>query len=95
MYDPARGKGAAFDDVEPAAAGTDFRRLHGEWRKADEAVAEMDFADTFDVGGEAFSLRMVYVHMIGEYSRHNGHAGLLRDSTDGLTVDDPNTARRR
>ena len=45
----------------------------------------MDFADTFDVGGEMFSLRMVYVHMIYEYSRHNGHADMLREGIDGVT----------
>ena len=45
----------------------------------------MAFGDTFDVGGEEFSLRMVYVHMIGEYARHNGHADLLRESIDGVT----------
>jgi hypothetical protein len=28
---------------------------------------------------------MVYVHLIGEYSRHNGHADLLRESIDGST----------
>lgn len=39
----------------------------------------------FDVGGEAYSLRMVYVDMIGEYARHNGHADLLRESLDGVS----------
>ncbi|PZS19138.1 MAG: Mini-circle protein [Pseudonocardiales bacterium] len=85
MYDPARGKDADFDDVDPAQAEADFMRLHNEWRCADDAVAGMAFDDTFDVGGDAFSLRMTYVHMIGEYSRHNGHADLLRESLDGAT----------
>jgi len=26
---------------------------------------------------------MAYVHMIGEYSRHNGHTDLLRKTIDG------------
>ena len=85
MYDPERGKDADFDDTDPAQAEADFARLHEEWRRADEAVANMDFDDTFDLGGEAFSLRMVYVHMINEYARHNGHADLLRESIDGVT----------
>jgi hypothetical protein len=46
----------------------------------------LDFDHTFDVGGEPFSLRMVYVHMIGEYARHNGHADLLREQLDGVTA---------
>jgi hypothetical protein len=45
----------------------------------------MAFDDAVDAGGETFSLRMVYVHMIYEYSRHNGHADLLRESIDGVT----------
>jgi uncharacterized damage-inducible protein DinB len=35
--------------------------------------------------GRAPSLRWIVVHMIEEYSRHNGHADLLRESVDGLT----------
>ena len=85
MYDPERGKDADFDDTDPAQAEADFARLREEWRLADEAVADMDFDDTFDVHGDAFSLRMVYVHMIHEYARHNGHADLLRESIDGVT----------
>ena len=46
----------------------------------------MTFADTFALAGETYSLRMVYVHMIGEYSRHNGHADLLREAIDGTTA---------
>ena len=29
--------------------------------------------------------RWVYVHMIEEYARHNGHADLLRERIDGVT----------
>jgi len=34
---------------------------------------------------ETPSLRWILVHMIEEYSRHNGHADLLRESVDGQT----------
>ncbi|MFI8364385.1 DinB family protein [Streptomyces sp. NPDC085612] len=37
--------------------------------------------------GEVFSLRWVYTHMIEEYARHNGHADMLREQTDGATGD--------
>ncbi len=85
MYDPALGKDADFNDLDPAEAPAAFARLHDEWRLADAAVAGLDFDHTFDVHGEPFSLRMTYVHMIGEYARHNGHADLLRESIDGVT----------
>jgi hypothetical protein len=86
MYDPSRGKAADFDDGRATEAKADIERLQAEWRRADEAVDGMAFGDTFDVGGEAFSLRMVYVHMIAEYARHNGHADMLRESIDGVTA---------
>ncbi len=85
MYDPSLGKDYDYDELDPAEAPAAVRRLQDEWRSADEAVAGMGFEDTFEVGGEPFSLRMVYVHMIGEYARHNGHADLLREAADGVT----------
>ena len=33
--------------------------------------------------GEDVSLRLVMVHMIQEYARHNGHADFLREAVDG------------
>ena len=41
-----------------------------------------------DVGmrhGKPCSLRWIYVHMIEEYARHNGHADLIRELIDGVT----------
>jgi uncharacterized damage-inducible protein DinB len=35
--------------------------------------------------GRAPSLRWILVHLIEEYSRHNGHADLLREAVDGMT----------
>ncbi|MDQ1689087.1 MAG: hypothetical protein QOK42_2062 [Frankiaceae bacterium] len=35
--------------------------------------------------GTAPSLRWILVHMVEEYSRHNGHADLIRESIDGQT----------
>jgi len=34
---------------------------------------------------ETFTLRWILVHMVEEYSRHNGHADLIRQSIDGQT----------
>jgi len=31
------------------------------------------------------NLRWIYVHMIEEYARHNGHADLLWERIDGTT----------
>jgi uncharacterized damage-inducible protein DinB len=86
MYDPAAGKDADFNGAVAAEAAQDIARLQEEWRQGDQAVADLDFGETFDAGhGDTFSLRMMYVHLIGEYARHNGHADLLREALDGVT----------
>jgi hypothetical protein len=86
MYDPALGKDHDYDTLDPYEAPSALARLQEEWRIADSAVASVSFDNTIDVGGEVFSVRMVYVHMIGEYARHNGHADLLREAIDGVTA---------
>ncbi len=35
--------------------------------------------------GREVDLRWIYVHMIEEYARHNGHADLIRELIDGAT----------
>src|SRR5688572_10527493 len=37
--------------------------------------------------GQEVSLRWIYVHMIEEYARHNGHADLIRELVDGAVGD--------
>jgi uncharacterized damage-inducible protein DinB len=37
--------------------------------------------------GDLFTLRWIFLHMIEEYARHNGHADLLRESVDGTVGD--------
>ncbi|OIJ84805.1 DinB family protein [Streptomyces colonosanans] len=37
------------------------------------------------MNGLEVSLRWVYVHMIEEYARHNGHADIVRERIDGVT----------
>jgi hypothetical protein len=59
--------------------------LRHEWDRAEAAVAAIPLDHTFPLGDEAWSLRMVYLHMIGEYARHNGHADLIREHIDGVT----------
>ncbi|GGY01362.1 DinB family protein [Streptomyces anandii] len=35
--------------------------------------------------GSEVSLRWVFIHLIEEYARHNGHADILRERIDGVT----------
>jgi uncharacterized damage-inducible protein DinB len=86
MYDPALGKDTDFDDLDPRDAPGALDRLADEWQRCDQAVAHLDLDATLDAGGrDVFSLRMMYLHLIGEYARHNGHADLIREAIDGTT----------
>src|SRR4051794_35695535 len=84
LYDPALGKDYDFDHLDPADAEAALERWHVERRHGDEAVAGLDPDATFEHDGEAMSLGLVYVHMVAEYARHNGHADLIREAIDGV-----------
>ena len=49
--------------------------------RRDVAAVPLDFEYVYR--GQTYSLRWVYLHMIEEYARHNGHADLLREAIDG------------
>jgi len=85
LYDPDLGKDFDFDVLDPARAAEDFARYAQECRLGDAAVADLPFETEFEHAGQTYSLRLVYVHLIAEYSRHNGHADLLRERLDGTT----------
>jgi len=85
MYDPALGKDVDFNDLDPGLAEADFAKYEEECWLADDAAAPLAFDDTFTLHDETYSLRLVYVHMIAEYARHNGHGDLLRQAIDGTT----------
>ncbi|MFI0896959.1 DinB family protein [Streptomyces sp. NPDC020983] len=73
-----------FAGVEAARAERDFGRYREEVAAARAAVAGRGLDETFAASsGKRLSVRWVYVHMIQEYARHNGHADLLRERTDG------------
>jgi uncharacterized damage-inducible protein DinB len=84
IFEP--GSNTDFDDIDPADAPGAVERLAEECRLARESVAQLSLDDTtVEVRGETLSLRMIHLHMIGEYARHNGHADLLREAIDGVT----------
>ncbi len=78
-----------FEATDPAQAEADFAIYLAECALADEAVRDRSLDDTLPGGrgGSPIDLRWVYLHMIEEYARHNGHADLLRERIDGVTGD--------
>jgi uncharacterized damage-inducible protein DinB len=52
-------------------------------RRIERAAESLDLAGYQPRWGEQVSLRMVLVHVLLEYGRHNGHADFLREGIDG------------
>jgi uncharacterized damage-inducible protein DinB len=77
-----------FDLIKAEDAEADFAAFARECSLADEAAAGRSLDNTFTGGrGIDLDLRWIYLHMIEEYARHNGHADILREQIDGVTGD--------
>lgn len=75
-----------FDNVAAADVEEVFATWHDECRRSDEIIARHDLdAIGRQESGREVSLCWILTHMIEEYSRHNGHADLLRERIDGAT----------
>ena len=61
----------------------DLAAWRAECASSRVAAAARHLDDTGLRRGEPCSLRWIYVHMIEEYARHNGHADLIRELIDG------------
>lgn len=76
---------AAYD-----ASGSTRAEAFGVWQEEVEHARRIELAaESLDVTGyqarwgERVSLRLVMLHLIHEYARHNGHADFLREGIDG------------
>ena len=90
-----QGNGAPFIWVDPHVDDSEFVPLDVEvWRvdiaawqaeceRSRGAAAEHALDDRGIRRGKPYSLRWIYLHMIEEYARHNGHADLIRELVDG------------
>ena len=53
-------------------------------RRIEQRAESLDVVARDHRGGEDVSLRLVMLHLIHEYARHNGHADFLREGIDGV-----------
>jgi uncharacterized damage-inducible protein DinB len=76
-----------FDHVDAADPERDLEAYLREIELARKAAAGHDLDETFyhTHRRAQISVRWVYLHMVEEYARHNGHADLLRERIDGAT----------
>jgi uncharacterized damage-inducible protein DinB len=72
-------------DADAAAVVAAFRAECADSRRL---AAGRGLDETFvHRRGATISLRWIYIHMIEEYARHNGHADLIRQAVDGAVGD--------
>lgn len=76
-----------IDDVDAAHAEDDYAAYLAECAEADAVVADRALDETMPHHQGTTDLRWIYLHMIEEYARHNGHADLLRERIDGAVGD--------
>ena len=69
--------------LEDADWASDLATWEAECDHSRAAAAERELDDVGERDSEPCSLRWIYVHMIEEYARHNGHADIIRELTDG------------
>ncbi|HEY6538552.1 MAG TPA: DinB family protein [Candidatus Dormibacteraeota bacterium] len=82
--------GADFE-VGPADVAESFSRWEDEIERSRAILRQLESLDvTFSTPDyPVISARSMVNHMIEEYSRHNGHADLIRERIDGATGDFP------
>jgi len=89
FFGPADNLTGDFDDLDSMPAEEVWRVYSRERADADSAAAGIPLGRTFRSRnrGTELDLRWIYLHMIEEYARHNGHADLLRERIDGTVGD--------
>ena len=81
-YDPAVPD-SELVPLDGASWEADLAAWQRECEASQRAAASRNLEDTGLRRGQPCSLRWIYVHMIEEYARHNGHADILRELVDG------------
>ena len=87
LYSSEADPDGEFDHVDTADAEQDIATYRREIDLARQAAAGRELDETFFHSHRRaqMSVRWVFVHMIEEYARHNGHADLIREAIDGET----------
>ena len=87
---PLRWSAEGDYQVAYDASASTRAEAFGAWQEEVEHARRIErAAESLDVAGyqarwdEKVSLRLVMLHMIHEYARHNGHADFLREGIDG------------
>jgi uncharacterized damage-inducible protein DinB len=85
VWSPAGDFQAAYD-ASAASRSAAFEAWRAEVersRRIEAAAPSLDIVRHASRWGEDVSLRLVMLHVLLEYARHNGHADFLREGIDG------------
>jgi hypothetical protein len=78
-----------FEDIHADRAEHDYGGYVDEVERCRAVVLGRSLDDTFFRPGRGeLDLRWLYLHLIEEYARHNGHADILRENIDGAWASD-------
>jgi uncharacterized damage-inducible protein DinB len=86
FFDPAV-EDSELVPLDDAGWEDDLATWQAECERSRQHAAGHALHDTGVRRGEEVSLRWIYVHMVEEYARHNGHADLIREMIDGAVGD--------
>ncbi|HEX9031597.1 MAG TPA: DinB family protein [Streptosporangiaceae bacterium] len=77
----------AYDarDATRSGAFDAWQREVEHARRIEQSASSLDVTGYQARWDEHVSLRLVMLHVMLEYARHNGHADLLREAIDGVT----------
>jgi len=82
---------ADFLNIDAADAFADLAHYVTECQRCRAATASLSLDEVVPSQGHhaerTRNVRWIYLHMIEEYARHNGHADILREQIDGATGD--------
>jgi uncharacterized damage-inducible protein DinB len=81
-YDP-EVEDSELVPLDAADWEADVAAWHAECEHSRSTAGAHDLDDTGLRRDMPCSLRWIYVHMIEEYARHNGHADIIRELIDG------------
>jgi uncharacterized damage-inducible protein DinB len=69
--------------IDSARWETDLAVWQSECRTSSATASRYRLDHTGEWRGKLVSVKSIYLHMIQEYARHNGHADLIRELLDG------------
>jgi hypothetical protein len=83
IWPDAAAMNSPFLGIDSADWNADLNAWRSECRTSSDVASRYGLDATGQWREKEVSLKSIYLHMIQEYARHNGHADLIRELLDG------------